>query len=160
VTFTELWRLLLVGLTLLLAGCAHPLEAAVATSNTAAHVLKATHGQMAKAYGAEQVAAARAVEGDRELPQTKDAQRAAVATVRETWGGAWRAYRLARASWVELVVFLEVAIAVGNGTPLDPIEALTLVRELVTAQREMLVAAEPFVDVLSITPSLEPAHAP
>ncbi|HHH27971.1 MAG TPA: hypothetical protein ENK57_06460 [Polyangiaceae bacterium] len=124
-----------------LGGCqVHPLTPAVATSNTAARVLAVTHGQMAAVYEAQQVAAAKAA-------ATKPEKRAAVQQVRERWDGAWDAYRVARATWVSLVAFLRVAIELGDGAPLDTFELAALLTDLVEAQQQLAVDAEPFIGI-------------
>src|SRR5690606_38676457 len=112
--------------------CSRPLDTAVATSNAAAHALSAAHASLTVASRAEQLEAARTVEGDRSDPIVQSTQLRAAAEVGRRYRPAWAAYSAARAAWLALVGVLEVALAGGDVSPWEITRRLA---ELASAQR-------------------------
>jgi hypothetical protein len=132
--------IILIGLTLLATGCVSALGTATATANAAAEGLKAAHADLGLRYKADQVAAAKRVQGDRSDPTVKAEQRDRVRAVRTKYRPLWDAYAVVYEAWVDVVAAIEVAQQVdGAGGALDLVTITDLLRTLLSAQRRWVV---------------------
>ena len=113
------------------------LNAAIQTSNAAAHALTTSHQQLTTMRREAQLRAARAVEGDRSDPVVQVQQLDAAREVGRRFRPAWAAYSAARAAWLSVVGILEVAI---DGGPVGARELAGLLGQLAGAKRDLEIA--------------------
>lgn len=121
-------KALALALALFVVGCANPLATPIAASNAAAMTLAATHAELVAQRKADQLDAAKAVEG-------KEAKLAAAQKVGVRYRPAWKAYSATRFGWLRLVAAIELAQE--HPALLDPGSLLGLVRALVEAQSDL-----------------------
>lgn len=133
------WLVVLLGLAMIAAGCSRPLDTAIATANATADVLRVTHAELSERYGAEQIAAAKRVRGDRADPSVRAEQRDRVSIVRERWRPVWSAYGLVYGAWIAAVVALDAVIAATDrGDDADLSGAIEALRDLAGRQGEFI----------------------
>lgn len=105
------WIAILVGAILVLAGCSHPLDAAVATANAAALSLKAAHGTIGDASRSDQREAANRVQGDRSDPAVIAEQLDRAREAGAKYRPVWNAYNSAVCAWYSAVEAIQAAQA-------------------------------------------------
>lgn len=120
---------------LALLGCARPLDTAILASNANAASLKATHAQLLEQRRADQLEAAKAVEGPRGDAAVVAAQLRAAREVGERYRPAWKAYEGARFAWLRLVAAIQLVQA--NPGLLSVSSLAGLVSELVAARTDL-----------------------
>jgi len=145
------WQLVLVGALLIVAGCTHPLEAAIVSANGAAAGLKATHAAIHTASVSAQRDAARRVVGDRSNPAVRAEQLDRARQAGAKYRPAWDAYAAAREIWLlvaDAINEAKAAEAAGLEPDLQMVAAMLAV--LANAQKELEQVAGTMINVADV----------
>lgn len=124
-------RLALVMVLFMLTGCAHALDAAIVSANTAGQAADHAH----RAIDTE----SRGAYGECERMDTRGEALQCVATVKRHYAPAWKAYRALRNVWLELVVLIQEAQADDAALPARSAVTLGKIAQAVVDLARVLV---------------------